>query len=707
MENRNVMKTRVVHFVSRGIALVFCLVFACPVRAAPFKIEAKPGDSLVVVRDCVRSLTENERRRGVEVILAPGEYFLPNGLSLAAADGGVSNAPSVTWRARKPGTVRIVGARPIPSRAFSRVTDPALLARLPESARGKVYFADVSELFPDAVPPFSVRACGGSNGYQPMPPLVFTGGRHGKLAGWPNAGRWCVFSNRVDRGTLVSGKLFKGGAFVFSDPRLKRWNFGNGVWLEGYFTHDWASWAAPAVSWGVENGMNDVVRIDPKASVYYGVMSGTWGRKERRFRAFNLFEELDAEGEWWLDRERKRLYIVPFGGRMNDETDVRMVTSSATLLEGRGVRNLRFEGIEFAYAYGTLADMRDCESVEFSGCRFRNSASNGILIYGRNCRVCRCEVANCGLSGVVISGGDRLTLMPSGNVVEDCRIHGFGILQRTYAPGVSILNASVGVVVRGNEIFDAPHSAVIYGGNDHLFESNEVHHVLMETGDAGAFYTGRDWTTQGNVLRCNFIHDIGAGTTDRESQDAAVSGTNVMGVYFDDCDCGDEVYGNVFCNVGRGILIGGGRDHPVRSNVFINCNLGLSIDFRGITWKNWNTPGWNLEERAQRLGYTNGVWSTRYPRLANIMNDHPREPLYNPVEGNVFVDCGEILEIGTMFQLDENGMAPGLVSRMAPIRGNTVIYTKDAGIVKRKKPDPRIASGFRVIDCHGKRSAPE
>ena len=44
-----------------------------------------------------------------------------------------------------------------------------------------------------------------------------------------------------------------------------------------------------------------------------------------------------------------------------------------------------------------------------------------------------------------------------------------------------------------------------------LLESNDIHHVLLETGDAGAFYTGRDWTTQGNVLRGNFVHDIGGG----------------------------------------------------------------------------------------------------------------------------------------------------------------------------------------------------
>ena len=47
-----------------------------------------------------------------------------------------------------------------------------------------------------------------------------------------------------------------------------------------------------------------------------------------------------------------------------------------------------------------------------------------------------------------------------------------------------------------------------------------------------------------------------------------------MGFHFDDCDCGDEVYGNVFLNVAR-----------------------------GMEWPNWNQPctSWALEEMANAL----------------------------------------------------------------------------------------------------------
>jgi len=188
---------------------------------------------------------------------------------------------------------------------------------------------------------------------------------------------------------------------------------------------------------------------------------------------------------------------------------------------------------------------------------------------------------------------------------------------------------------RNNCIHDAPHNAVLYGGNEHRFERNEVYRVVMETGDAGAFYTGRDWTSQGNVLRNNYIHDLGSGNAEH---------VNTMGIYLDDCDCGDTLEGNVFYRAGRAIMIGGGRDNPVLNNLVVDCPIGLHIDARGMTWKQWNNPAdksWALEEKALRLNYTEPPWSTRYPRLAAIMNENPREPLGNTIHGNVFVDCSK------------------------------------------------------------------
>ena len=664
-----------------SLPVAFCILHSafCIAAIAPLRIEVSPGASLADVRDCVRTLSPADRTRVVEVVLAPGEYVLPEGLDLASGDGGVSAEAPVVWCAAKSGSVRIVGAPRIPPQSFRKVTDEALLARLPEEGRGRVWAATLAPLggpgivraaTPPSIPPLP-------DVFENVPaPSVFFGDVPGHLAAWPNGNDWASFTEGVDRGTPVKygdHTLWRNGAFVWAHPRAARWDFARGVWLNGYFTHDWRNCTARVGSYGNENGTNAVMRL--AADIPYGVLGGTWGRKERRFRAVNLFEELDAPGEWWLDRERGVLYVVPPERVVTDTADIRVAFSAKPLLRGADVANLRFEGIAFACNHGPFVSFDSPRGVSFRDCSFTDTASDAIVLSGdtRNTTVSNCEIAHCGAGGIKLSGGDRRALTPSGSAIENCRIHDFGLFRRTYAGGVRL--EGCGHVLRGCEIWDAPHTAVFWEGNDMLLESNDVHHVLLETGDAGAFYTGRDWTTQGNVLRGNFIHDVGGGTTAAEGADAAVSGTNAMGFYFDDCDCGDEVTDNRFLNVPRAIMVGGGRDHPIRGNVFENCRLAISIDCRGITWGDkWKTPdGENLlEEKARAIGYDKGVWAARYPRLARILDDHPGEPLYNPIEGNVFVNCGNVLAIGDVFRLDREGTAPGLASRLAPIRGNIV-----------------------------------
>ena len=680
-------------FVIRHLSFVIAALALANASAAPQRLDVEPGDSLADVRDRVRSLSVANRAGGIEVVLATGEYVLPDGLELGPEDGGASPDAPVVWRAASPGAARIVGARRIPPESLRPVDDPTLLARLPEEGRGKVWAAPQQR---------GASSPGEPSALTPLPdvfegaptPTVFFDGVPGCLAAWPNGGEWATFSERVDRGTPVSigdHTLWRDGAFVWSHPRAARWDFSWGVWLNGYFTHDWRNCTARVGSYGNENGTNDVMRL--AGDIPYGVLAGTWGRKERRFKAVNLFEELDEPLEWWLDRERGVLYFVPPDGA----SDIRVAFSDKPLLRGAGVANLRFEGIAFACNHGPFVSFDSPQGVSFRDCRFAGTASDAIVFKGdaRDTTVADCEISHCGAGGIRLSGGDRRTLTPSGSAIENCRIHDFGIFRRTYAGGMHL--AGCGHVLRGCEIWNAPHTAVFWEGNDMILESNDVHHVLLETGDAGAFYTGRDWTTQGNVLRGNFVHDIGCGTTAAEGADAAVSGTNAMGFYFDDCDCGDEVTGNRFLNVPRAIMVGGGRDHPIRGNTFENCRLAISIDCRGITWGDkWKAPsgGHLLEEKAIALDYKSGVWAERYPRLASIMDDHPGEPLYNPIEDNVFICCGSVLAIGEAFRLDRDGTAPGLASRLAPIRDNVVIEKADS---QTTCINPDVAAGFRRI----------
>ena len=81
-------------------------------------------------------------------------------------------------------------------------------------------------------------------------------------------------------------------------------------------------------------------------------------------------------------------------------------------------------------------------------------------------------------------GGDRATLTPGGHLVENCRIHDFGRIDRTYTPAIQL--EGVGHRVAHNLMYDGPSSAMRIEGNDHLIEFNEVHSMVRESDDQGA-----------------------------------------------------------------------------------------------------------------------------------------------------------------------------------------------------------------------------
>ncbi|MEZ6070868.1 MAG: hypothetical protein R3C10_11495 [Pirellulales bacterium] len=167
-----------------------------------------------------------------------------------------------------------------------------------------------------------------------------------------------------------------------------------------------------------------------------------------------------------------------------------------------------------------------------------------------------------------------------------------------------------------------------FGGNDHVIELNELHDVCYESNDAGAIYTGRDWTQRGTVVRHNYLHDI-----------TGFEGRGCVGVYLDDMFCGTEISGNLFHRVTRAAFIGGGRDSTVTGNLFVDCRPALHIDARALGWAHDHSDAWIEEGHEQ--GTLSGIrfgqppYSERYPELAHILDEEPAAPRGNRVYANV------------------------------------------------------------------------
>jgi hypothetical protein len=164
------------------------------------------------------------------------------------------------------------------------------------------------------------------------------------------------------------------------------------------------------------------------------------------------------------------------------------------------------------------------------------------------------------------------------------------------------------------------------GGNDHIIEYNELHHILLETHDAGAFYMGRDWSMRGNVVRFNFFHEMGKG--------------DAQAVYLDDWASGTLVQGNICQGVRRGVLLGSGRDTTIVNNVFVDCTYAIHIDQRGTGWAKYYFDGSNttLFDRLKDVNATGPIYTAKYPELATLLEDEPVLAKNNVIRHNVCVN---------------------------------------------------------------------
>jgi hypothetical protein len=268
----------------------------------------------------------------------------------------------------------------------------------------------------------------------------------------------------------------------------------------------------------------------------------------------NIFEELDAPGEWFLNTKTHTLYFYPPAG-----LDLAKATVEATrlrsLVEFRGseekpVRFITLRGLTFRQAARTVMDTKEPllrtdwaiyrgGAVLFEGaedCALEDSfldqvGGNAIFVnnYNRRVTVRGCQIAKAGASGVCFVGdpqaarnplfnynqankledldrtpGPRSDNYPADCLVDDCLIWLTGRVEKQTA-GVEI-DLAQDITVRHCSIYDMPRAGINIGdgcwGGD-VIEYCDVFDTVKETGDHGSFNSwGRDryWLPNGNAV---------------------------------------------------------------------------------------------------------------------------------------------------------------------------------------------------------------
>lgn len=559
-----------------------------------------PFATLERARLAIRKMNAADRlpSGGVTVCIRGGTYYLHQTFTLSKRDAGTEQAP-ITYRAYRGETVVLCGGTPV----------------LPFSLhRGKIMVADV---------PRSAYEVPGSGTDLMRPELFFNGARM-ELARWPNrdpddmhGGKWAYIQS-------VPGKRPTRTRFRYLGDRPSRWANPGEAEVHVFPRYDWRDCIVRIKK--IDTRSKEI-QLAGKAA--YPFEAG------RRFYVRNVLEELDSPGEWYLDKKAGKLYFWP-PERISDGDAV--LSRLESIVSLKNASNVTLRGLQLECCQGVAAVLKGCTNSRIVGCIIRNTGGYGVII--EECTgssVIGCDIHDTGRGGVILSGGDRKTLAPGRNLVENCHIHHYGRIIKCYQSGVHI--QGVGNRIRHCSIHHAPHNAILLAGNEHVIEYNRVHHVALESADVGAFYMGRDWSMQGNIIRYNIWHDIygygcqhwdiSKGTVGYEAPHGA------WGVYLDDCASGTTVFGNIFYRVPMAALhVGGGRDNVIENNIIVGACPSLHLDARWDEYALWYTL---QKERLEAVNYTKPPYSKRYPKLLKIYDVNPRLPMGNRIVRNIMV----------------------------------------------------------------------
>ena len=341
-------------------------------------------------------------------------------------------------------------------------------------------------------------------------------------------------------------RIFNGyAADACSPERVKNWSNPAGGYLHAMHSREWGGY-----QYSIEGK-------DAKGELILkgGFQNNRQMGMHHTYRMVeNIFEELDAEGEWYFDKETHTLYFYP-PRELDLQTALFEMPQTETLFilkgkPGSPVRHVSVDHLELTqtlrtfmktnepllrsdwkiYRGGALI-IENAEKCSVNGCYLHDIGGNAIFFsnYNRNHRVSQNHITRIGASAVCFVGspdavrsplfeygksqtreqmdkgtGPLTPDYPSDCLVDDNLIHSIGEIEKQGA-GIQ-LSMSARITIRNNSIYDLPRAGInvsegTWGG--HLIEGNDVFDTVLETGDHGSFNSwGRDryWHPDRNVM---------------------------------------------------------------------------------------------------------------------------------------------------------------------------------------------------------------
>jgi hypothetical protein len=357
---------------------------------------------------------------------------------------------------------------------------------------------------------------------------LFVNGQCQRMARYPNFDPNVLVYNGYARDAISAERAAR-----WQDPR-------------GGFIH-----AMHSASWGDMHYL--ITGKDAQGNLIY---EGGWQNNrpskmhdEYRF-VENIFEELDAPGEWFHDSKNHLLYFYPPAGLNLAKAIVESVRLKH-LVELRGtvdqpVRFITLRGLTFRHASRTFMENKEpmlrtdwtiyrggalifdgTEDCGLEDCFIDQAGGNALFLnqYNKRSHISGGHIAGAGANGIAFVGdpravrngigwkeqnnlasidktpGPKNSNFPSDCLVEECLIYKSGRVEKQTAP--IEIDMSQSITVRHCSLYDVPRAGLKIGHGcwgGHVIEFCDVFDTVKETGDHGAFNSwGRDrfWNLAG------------------------------------------------------------------------------------------------------------------------------------------------------------------------------------------------------------------
>lgn len=557
---------------------------------------------------------------GVCVYFREGEYYMPTGEYFYSSRNGGREGSPVVYSSYPGERAVFTGAISLDKNTMVPISEE-IASRLPVPERVLAFdltengISVLEEMLPSG---YSYRQ--NVANYE-----LYYGDEKLTLARWPN-NQYLKTGKIIERGSRpgFGETTNQGFTFVYDANRPTYWEDTEDIWMSGAWSREWAYSNIKIDTIDAQNGTITTVHPSP-----YGAEEGM------PYYYYNILEELDVPGEWYLDRENKILYVYPPGEL--EDVSLSFTYNSYVFFRLANTSNIVFQNIDISRTRDSAVNIAEnTENIVMQGCRISNIGSNGITMIGRNSGFLNGEIVNAGSIGIALGSSvdDRKALVNAGNFCHNSYIENCGKVTYSYLANVS----GVGNIFTNNIVRDGYAGGIGFGGNENLVAYNEISEVCKLVNDGGAIYSaGRDFTQRGNRICYNYIHDVNA------SQTSLLSGPS--GIYLDAMSSGNFVEGNTIVNVTHPLLIGGGRENTIVGNLILDqtaqSKSSFTFDQRGTDTDEYEDQGtvWDrlvdvLHNAYDTMPCQSEAWASKYPRLRNVWSDEPQKPKYNVIAGN-------------------------------------------------------------------------